>query len=132
MTAIPGASQYLNAATLANTRGLAAQSATLLGNSGSTVNLLDAGRSITGNNGIGLSASSRALTNQLLQSTASEANALFSFTIGNTSTVEAAQIQIKALRARTPTDQLARSLVEVADDGGVAEGDTGQEVDTEA
>ncbi|MCB9983038.1 MAG: hypothetical protein H6861_05110 [Rhodospirillales bacterium] len=129
MTTIPGASQYIGAAILANTQGLAAQSTTLLGSAGSATSLLDAGRSIYGNNGIGLSARSRQLTNELLASTAAEANSLFSFTVGETSTVEAAQIQIKALRAKTPTDQLARSLVRVVDDGGVAEGEIGQTVD---
>ena len=132
MTTIPGASQFLGAATLANTRGLPAQSSNILGSSASTVSLLDAGRSITGNNGIGLSSRARQLTNQLLQTTASEANALFSFAVGGSSTVEAAQTQILALRSQTPDSQLARSLVEVADDGSVSEGETGQTVDTEA
>lgn len=132
MTTIPGASQFLGAATLANTRGLSAQSPSLLGSSASTTSLLDAGRSLYGNNGIGLSSRSRSLTSQLLQSTASEANALFSYAVGNSSTVEAAQTQIKALRAQTPTSQLARSLVQVVDSGGVSASDTGQSVDTEA
>ncbi|HOO82646.1 MAG TPA: hypothetical protein PK513_09095 [Alphaproteobacteria bacterium] len=132
MTTIPGASQYIVSARLANTHGLPAQSSTLFGTGGSALSLLDAGRSLNANNGIGLSARSRQLTNQLLQSTASEANALFSYAVGGSSTVEAAQTQILALRAKTPTSQLARSLVQVVDDGGVAGGETGQNVDTEA
>jgi len=132
VTTIPGASQFLGASTLANVRGLPAQSSTLLGTIGSVLSLLDVGRSLNANNGIGLSARSRQLTNQLLQSTASESNALFSYAVGGSSTVEAAQTQILALRAKTPTSKLARSLVEVVDDGSVTKGETGQEVDTKA
>ena len=144
MVTIPGASGFLNASTLANTRGLSAQSTSLLGNSATTTSLLDAGRSLTSNNGIGLSASSRALTNQLLQNTAAEANALFSLAGGGSATVEASQTQILGLRASLPDSAIRADLREVVlnedgevlndatiDDGSVAPAETGQELDTE-
>jgi len=87
MTTIPGASQFLGAATLANSQGTAAVQSTVLGESSAT-SLLDVGRSGLFDNGIGLSAS--------------------------------------------PESGLARSLVLEADDGSVAEGETGQTIDTEA
>ena len=61
MATIPGASQYLNSATLANTQGRAAQTPTLLGTDATTSSLLEVGRSILDNNGIGISKAARAL-----------------------------------------------------------------------
>lgn len=128
MTRVPGSSQFLNAATLANTRGLAAGSPSLLGDS--NISLLDSGRRISRNNGIGLSASSRAANRQLIESTRSESNALFSLAIGQGNSVQGAQTQILALRSQTPDSQLARSLQ--VDDGSFSAPTTGQEIDTEA
>ena len=142
MVTIPGASQFLNAATLANTQGLSAQTPSLLGSSASSTSLLDAGRSLYADNGIGLSASSRALTNQLLSNTAAEANALFSLAGGGSASVENAQIQIQGLRASLPDSAIREDLREVvvnedgevlnADNGAVIASENGQTVDTEA
>lgn len=142
MVTIPGASQFVNAATLANTRGVPAQQSSLLGSGGSTTSLLDAGRSIYGNNGIGLSSRSRALTNQLLQSTAAESNALFSLAGGSSASVENAQIQIQGLRASLPDSAIREDLREVVlnsegevlngDNGAVSPSENGQAVDTQA
>ena len=140
MVTIPGASQFLNAATLANTQGLSAQTPSLLGSSASSTSLLDAGRSLYADNG--LSASSRALTNQLLSNTAAEANALFSLAGGGSASVENAQIQIQGLRASLPDSAIREDLREVvvnedgevlnADNGAVIASENGQTVDTEA
>lgn len=128
MVRIAGSSQYVNAATLANQRGLAAQSPTLL-SEGSTQSLLDVGRNLSSGSGIGISSAARAL-NQTLLNRSSDVNAMFSLGVGSGATIEGAQQQILALRAGLSESQLARSLRE--DDGGVSESETGQEVDTEA
>ncbi len=129
MATIPGASQFINAATLANTRGISVQQPTVLSASASSTSLLDAGRSIGGGNGIGLSASARAINQQFLNNSA-DINAMFSLGIGTSATVEGAQQNILALRAGLNDSQLARSLR--ADDGSVSISDTGELVDTEA
>ncbi len=131
MATIPGASGFVNAATLANRQGLSAQRATLLGNGGGTQSLLDAGRSLTSGNGIGLSSNSRALTNQLLSQTAGNFNKIFSLGLGISATIEGAQTAILALRAGLSDDQLARSL-RVTDDGGISASNTGSRVNTQA
>ncbi len=131
MATIAGASQYLNAATLANTKGLSAQSPSLLGNSASPTGLLDVGRRLSVR-GIGLSSSARQLNQQFLNRTA-DINELLSLTVGPSATVEGMQQQILALRAGTPTSQLARSLLQVeTDNGNVNLSDVGQTVDEEA
>lgn len=124
MVTIPGASQFLNASTLANTRGVPAQSANFLGET-STASLLESGRNIS-SSGIGISASARALNNQFLNRSA-DVNAFFSLAAGPDATIEAAQQQILALRAGLNDSQLARGLR--VDDGSVAESDLGQEID---
>lgn len=141
---VVGASQFLGSATLANTRGIAAQSSGLFDNISNS--LLDAGRRIN-RNGFGLSSGARANLKRL-QDSAAEFNALFSLSGGGASDVNSAQTQILALRSQTPTDQLARSLVDIdldgdgagdaslasdiaVDDGGVTESDTGTAVDTQ-
>ena len=126
---IVGASQFVNSAILANTQGRAASTSGLISNLG-TVDLLDVGRSVGGNNGIGLSKSARLANKQFLQSSTSTFNAIFSLGLGPGATVEGAQKQILALRSRFSADQLAPSLRQ--DDGGVAASENGQEVDTEA
>jgi len=131
MTTIPGASQFLGAATLANSQGTAAVQSTVLGESSAT-SLLDVGRSGLFDNGIGLSASARALNTQFIESNSSTFNAIFSLGLGSTATLEGLQQEILALRGSIPESGLARSLVLEADDGSVAEGETGQTIDTEA
>lgn len=128
MTTIPGASQFLSASTLANTRGLSAQPPTLLG-SGSTASLLEAGRA-TAAGGIGISASARAINNQFLNN--GDVNTLFSLAAGPDATIESAQQQILALRAGLTNSQLAPSLQDVPtplDNGEAAASDLGQEID---
>lgn len=141
---VVGASQFRASATLANTQGISAQPTGLLDNI--STSLLDAGRRIN-RNGFGLSSGARANLKRL-QDSAADFNALFSLSGGGSSDVQSAQTQILALRSQTPTDQLARSLVDIdvdgdgagdaslaseiaVDDGSVADADTGQTVDTE-
>lgn len=116
--AIAGASRYLGASVLANTRGLAARAPTLLGET-STANMLSAGRKLAVLN-TGVSASARALNNTFLSQSAGLANQLLSLAAGTDSNVEGAKLEILALRSKVPTSQLARTLVR------------GSEVDTEA
>jgi hypothetical protein len=132
VTTIPGASKFLNASTLANLKGVAAQSTDLLSSLSGAVDLLSVGR----NNrvsGIGLSNSSRALTRDLLNKSSSNANGLFSATVGNTSTVEGLQKQVLALRASKSSRQLAESLQPIGtDDGSVSSSSTGTTIDKTA
>ncbi len=135
MATIPGASQYLGAATLANQRGIPAQTASLLDDFSSSI--LDVGRRLTGNNGIGISGAARALNNKFLNR-ASEINQLLSLTIGPDATPEGASQQILALRAGLSTSELSpdlqnrRALELAGDDGTAAASETGQALDTEA
>jgi len=131
MATIPGASGFLNAATLANVRGTPAGQSNLLGEAAAGISILDVGRLNAPRNAPGLSPSARALNKQQL-SNSSEINALFSLSGGGSATVEAAQIQILGLRAGLSDSQLARSLLEEADDGSIAASENGQAIDTEA
>ena len=79
MTTIPGASQFLGAATLANVRGTPAQSSTVLGESSAT-SLLDVGRSLA-TPGVGLSAQALALNTQFLNSSREQYHSLFSYPV---------------------------------------------------
>ncbi len=126
MPTIPGASQFINAATLANRQGLAAQAPTVLDNNGA--DLLSIGRRLSGGNGIGISASARALNQSFLNRT-SDINALLSLAAGTDATEEGVAQEILALRARLPQSDLARDL---RDNGNVPASENGQEVDTEA
>jgi hypothetical protein len=123
MTSVPGASRYLNAATLANTRGLAAQSPTLLGSSATTLNILDAGRNALRVPGFGVSSSARSLNQQFLSNT-SMMNELLSLGLGPGATAEGAAQQIRALRATLPISELHRSVLDTSA--------LGQQVDEEA
>lgn len=125
--AIVGASRFLGAATLANTRGLAAQSPTLLG-SGSAQSLLEAGRNLS-QRGFGISSSARALNQQFLNRSA-DVNSLFSLAAGPDATIESAQQQILALRSGLSDSQIARGLRQ--DDGGISGSNTGTEIDETA
>ena len=111
MTTIAGASQYLNASTLANARGSSPSLPTLLGATSSS-DLLDAGRRIYAGNGIGLSSNARALNKQFLNQTASGFNSLFSLSTAAIGSVETMQQQINAIRASIPESQLARGILE--------------------
>lgn len=132
MGSIAGSSRFANAATLANTRGLAAQSSSLLDGFGS--DLLAAGRNLFGGNGIGISNAARALNNQIVNNP--EANQLLSLAVGPDATIEGMQQQIRALRATLPASKLHSSVTQVAEptdpSAGVSESDRGQSVDTQA
>lgn len=95
--AVAGASRFLGAATLANTRGLAAQSPTLLGE-GSAQNILDSARNLAVP-GFGISSTARSLNQQLLSNSAT-VNSLFSFAAGADATIENAQTLIKGLSSK--------------------------------
>lgn len=109
MTSVAGTSRYINAATLANKNGTAAQQPSLISDMG-TVDILDIGRSLYGNNGIGLSANARALNKQFLDQTASGFNTVFSLSTSGMGTPETMKQTILALRARLPESQIAESL----------------------
>ncbi len=132
MTTIPGASQFLNSATLANQQGLAAQQDSFLGTAAGSTSLLDIGRSSLFDNGIGLSSTARLLNTQQIEANSQSFNEIFSLGLGAAASVEGLQQEILALRANIPESGLARSLVLESDDGGVAESETGQTIDTQA
>ncbi len=132
--AIAGASRFINAATLANQQGIAAQQSNIISNLG-TVSLLDVGRSVGADNGIGLSSRARALNSQFIEANNSTFNQIFSLGVAATSSVEALQTQIAALRSSLPDSSLARELRGNFVDGdvdGTAASDTGSVVDEEA
>lgn len=108
---IPGASGFLNAATLANTRGVAAGSSSLLNGGLSSPDLLDVGRRINRNN-IGLSSNARAINKSFLSSSTSTFNAIFSLGVGTTSSIEALQQGILALRSQVSPNNLSRAVQE--------------------
>lgn len=130
MTTIPGASQYLNASTLAASRGIAAQGTNLLGSVAGSVSVLDAGRSGLLNNGIGLSSNARQLNKQFLEN--NNGNQLFSAGLGATASVDGLMQQILALRAGMSDRQLGPDLVEYTDDGSAASSSTGSVVNQTA
>ncbi|MBL4805175.1 MAG: hypothetical protein JKY71_09945 [Alphaproteobacteria bacterium] len=111
MVSIPGASGFLNAATLANKRGIAASPTSLLNGGIGAPDLLDVGRRIN-RNSIGLSGNARAVNKRFLESSTSTFNAIFSLGVGNTSSIEALQKGILALRSKAPSNGLARSIQE--------------------
>lgn len=98
MTTIRGASQFLNQATLTNLTGSAAQPASVLGEAAGGVGILDIGRNLAVQ-GSGISNNARALNRQFLSDSAGTYNQLFSASGGGSSSVEAAQTQILALRS---------------------------------
>ncbi len=119
MTTIAGASQFLNASKLANVQGLSAQTPSLLGSGTDTASLLDSGRGIFGNNGIGLKSSARAINSAFISQTQGLANSLLSLAAGSDATVEGAQQKILALRASLPESSISRTV-------------TGENIDVEA
>ena len=116
MPTIPGASQYLNSATLANLQGRAAVAPNVVGESVGTLSLLDAGRQ---SSGIGLSARARALNNQFIEQTSGSYNTIHSLAVSATGDAFALQQSILALRASLPDSAISPSVL-------------GQEVDEEA
>ncbi len=126
MPTIPGASQFINAATLANRQGLAAQAPTVLDNTGA--DLLNTGRRLSGGLGVGISANARALNQNFLNRT-TDINALLSLAAGSDATPEGVAQEILALRSRLPQSSLAADL---RDNGNVPPSENGQEVDTQA
>lgn len=108
MTSVAGASRFLHSATLANNRGLAPSTPSLIGDS--AISLLDVGRRINRSN-IGLSAESRALTNKFLNRS-SAINSLFALGTGASLSAEGLQTQILALRSSVPKDKLSRVIIE--------------------
>ena len=109
--AIAGASQYKTAAILANKNGTvgATTGNGIIGSLGA-VDILDIGRSLTGDNGIGLSGNARALNKQFLESSSSTFNTIFSLGVAGTSSIEGLQTQISALRSSMSESQLSREV----------------------
>ena len=130
MALIIGAAKFLNAATLANTRGVAPSTPNVLGENASVASVLDGARNTLAVPGIGLSSRSRALTAAFLNRT-DDINKMFSLGLGSGATIEGLQQQILALRAKLPLTELGASVLNVDVDG-VGAGSTGGNVDTEA
>ncbi len=107
MTIIAGAIQYLNSAKLANSQGRPAGQSTLMNNM--SVDILDIGRSIN-RSGIGISANARAMTKDFLNKSQSGVNAIFGMSTVKSSSIENMQMQINAIRSRTPDSQVAEAL----------------------
>ncbi len=95
---VPGASQFLNSSILANSRGLAAQTNSVLSEALGSLSLLDSGKRIN-RSGIGISNEARQRTRQFLDSNKTNINELFSFSGGASASVENALIQIRALQS---------------------------------
>lgn len=110
MTTIAGASQYLNAAKIQNSNSKYAKAINAGGTSlmtSASVDILDVGRSIYKNNGVGMSASSRAYAKQFLDATKTGFNAIFGMSTINVSSIENITLQINAIRSRTPDSALS-------------------------
>lgn len=111
MTIVAGASRYLNSAIIANRQGTSPSTPSLLSGAGDLGSgLLSAGRSLYGNNGIGMSANARAQTEQFLSQTKSGFNAVFGMSTIKLSSIENLQLTINALRASLPDSDVAESL----------------------
>lgn len=142
MVSVAGASQYRNASILANTKQMAAQSPTLLGEtygSTSTMSLLEGSRDALRIRGFGISGRARNLNNQLMGSTA-DVNQMFSLAAGTDSNIEGAQTLVKALRAKygyqgslveATKNAIAEALRQNAENA-ISESSLGTVVDTEA
>ncbi|GJL84826.1 MAG: hypothetical protein DHS20C02_06010 [Micavibrio sp.] len=127
---VAGASQFLNASTLANSRGIAPSAPTVLSQSGDTASLLEAGRNALRVGGFGISSGARALNAQYLSQSSSLGNQILSLAVGANATIEGAQQQILALRSRFSDDQLAPFLR--AEESTAEDTLTGSLVDEEA
>lgn len=98
MPTIAGASQYLNASTLANLKQTAAQTPSILTET-AVPDLLDVGRKALQIRGIGISSSARALNQRLFNNTA-DINKLLSLAAGPDADINGARLQIAALRSK--------------------------------
>lgn len=138
---IPGASQYLATATLANKKGTSPSVTNVLASRG-TVDLLDVAKRVN-NNGIGLSAAARQLNQQFLNSSRSTYNALFGLGMAQNSTIETLIQKINAIRASLPQSQVREDLrgvvidpetqgVNGQDNGNVSASSNGSNVNTTA
>ncbi|MCD8562612.1 MAG: hypothetical protein LRY54_00765 [Alphaproteobacteria bacterium] len=110
MTAIAGASRYINSATLANEQGVSPSIPTLTGG-GSTQSILEAARAAGHVKGIGLSSSARALNSQFLDQTGSQGVGLFGLSSGASLSVADMAKQIKALRSSLPKDKISDEVI---------------------
>jgi len=128
VTVIAGAIQYLNSAKLANKQGRPAVQTTLANNM--STDILDIGRRAQRDNGIGLSARSRAITKDFLNKSTSGVNAIFGMSTIGMSSIENMQLMINAKRASLPQSQIAESLR--TDTSVNADPDVGNNVDTTA
>lgn len=128
MALVAGASRFLSASTLANTRGTAPSIPTLLSQESTTASILDAARGTLAVRGLGISSSARAL-NQAFLSRTSDINQMFSLGIGSDATIEGLAQQIRALRSSLPDSRLARSLRGADADAGIPPSIRGKEVD---
>lgn len=139
MTTITGAQGFVNAVKIGVTNtapNLLGGSDSVLGGS-QALDLLSVGKSALKVPGTpGMSAYSRSLNDQLISQSTAGGNKLLSLAAGADSNAAGAEIIIKALRAKTPTEKLAHTLVEVVDsDGntvGGGAGKKGTKVDTKA
>ncbi len=109
MTLIPGASRFLNSATLSNQQGFAAQTSDILQQSVGSASLLDAGRNLAVD-GVGLSSRARLLNQQFLSQSSGTYNTLFSTSGGGSATVEAARTQILGLQSSVPVSRATPEL----------------------
>ncbi|HBR68001.1 MAG TPA: hypothetical protein DEA55_01350 [Rhodospirillaceae bacterium] len=107
---IPGATQFANAASLANARGVAPSAPTLLSQNESTASLLEQGRDALRVRGFGISGRARAINSQYLSQSTSLGNRILSLSVGTDATVEGARQQIMAIRGRMSDDRLAPFL----------------------
>ncbi len=104
MARIPGASQFLNQATLTNLKGYSAVSSNFLGTAAGSVSILDIGQNLA-SPGIGISNRARNLNRQLIDQNAGNANQLFSASVNGSATVENALTQIKGLMSKVPSSR---------------------------
>ena len=103
-----------------------------------TAGLLEVGRQSI--RGVGLSANSRALTNEYLSNVQAGFNSLMSLAAGPSLSIEGLLTQIKGLRASLPISMLDQSALDIEqlekdagiDNGAAAASSNGQNVDTTA
>ena len=103
-----------------------------------TAGLLEVGRQSI--RGVGLSANSRALTNEYLSNVQAGFNSLMSLAAGPSLSIEGLLTQIKGLRASLPLSMLDQSALDIEqlekdagiDNGAAAASSNGQNVDTTA
>ncbi len=101
------------------------------GGSGNALSILGAARQFY--RGIGLSQRAHQLTSTYLDQSVSGLNTILSLNVSVNASIEAVQQKIKAIRASLPQSQLLESLRdENIDNGNVAAGSNGSNIDTEA